>query len=330
MDYQPSTDRYGKMQYKLCGNSGLLLPRISLGLWHNFGSVDDFGVATDMIKYAFDHGVTHFDLANNYGPIPGSSESNFGKILKDNFQGYRDEMIISSKAGHDMWAGPYGDGSSRKNLMASIDQSLRRTGLEYFDIFYSHRYDGVTPVEETMQALIDIVKQGKALYVGISKYPPQQAKQAYDMLKSAGVPCLISQYCYNMFNRAVEAETLPLAASYGSGFISFSPLAQGLLTDKYLKGIPEGSRAARPTGYLQSSQVTPELVRKASLLNELALRRGQSLAQMALAWVLKDERMTSVIVGASSVEQLAANLRTLNKLDFTREELVSINDILNE
>ena len=186
MDYQPSTDRYGKMQYKLCGNSGLLLPRISLGLWHNFGSVDDFGVATDMIKYAFDHGVTHFDLANNYGPVPGSAESNFGKILKDNFQGYRDEMIVSSKAGHDMWAGPYGDGSSRKNLMASIDQSLRRTGLEYFDIFYSHRYDGVTPVEETMQALIDIVKQGKALYVGISKYPPQQAKQAYDMLKSAG------------------------------------------------------------------------------------------------------------------------------------------------
>ena len=330
MDYQPSTDRYDKMQYKLCGNSGLLLPRISLGLWHNFGSVDDFGVATDMIKYAFDHGVTHFDLANNYGPVPGSAESNFGKILKDNFQGYRDEMIISSKAGHDMWAGPYGDGSSRKNLMASIDQSLRRTGLEYFDIFYSHRYDGVTPVEETMQALIDIVKQGKALYVGISKYPPQQAKQAYDILKSAGVPCLISQYCYNMFNRSVEAETLPLAASYGSGFISFSPLAQGLLTDKYLKGIPEGSRAARPTGFLQTSQVTPELVRKASLLNELALRRGQSLAQMALAWVLKDERMTSVIVGASSVEQLAANLRTLDKLDFTPEELVSINDILNE
>lgn len=328
MDYQPSTDRYGKMQYKLCGNSGLLLPRISLGLWHNFGSVDDFGVATDMIKYAFDHGVTHFDLANNYGPVPGSAESNFGKILKDNFQGYRDEMIISSKAGHDMWAGPYGDGSSRKNLMASIDQSLRRTGLEYFDIFYSHRYDGVTPVEETMQALIDIVKQGKALYVGISKYPPQQAKQAYDMLKSAGVPCLISQYCYNMFNRAVEAETLPLAASYGSGFISFSPLAQGLLTDKYLKGIPEGSRAARPTGFLQTSQVTPELVRKASLLNELALRRGQSLAEMALAWVLKDERMTSVIVGASSVKQLSVNLRTLEHLDFTSEELVEIGNIL--
>ena len=329
MDYQPSTDRYGKMQYKLCGNSGLLLPRISLGLWHNFGSVDDFGVATDMIKYAFDHGVTHFDLANNYGPVPGSAESNFGKILKDNFQGYRDEMVISSKAGHEMWAGPYGNGSSRKNLMASLDQSLRRTGLEYFDIFYSHRYDGVTPVEETMQALIDIVKQGKALYIGISKYPPQQAKQAYEILKSAGIPCLISQYCYNMFNRVVEAETLPLAASYGSGFISFSPLAQGLLTDKYLKGIPEGSRAARATGYLQASQVTPELVRKASLLNELALRRGQSLAEMALAWVLKDERMTSVIVGASSVEQLAANLRSLENLDFTSEELVEIDNILN-
>ena len=329
MDYQPSTDRYGKMQYKLCGNSGLLLPRISLGLWHNFGSVDDFGVATDMIKYAFDHGVTHFDLANNYGPVPGSAESNFGKILKDNFQGYRDEMVISSKAGHEIWAGPYGNGSSRKNLMASVDQSLRRTGLEYFDIFYSHRYDGVTPVEETMQALIDIVKQGKALYIGISKYPPQQAKQAYEILKSAGIPCLISQYCYNMFNRVVEAETLPLAASYGSGFISFSPLAQGLLTDKYLKGIPEGSRAARATGYLQASQVTPELVRKASLLNELALCRGQSLAEMALAWVLKDERMTSVIVGASSVEQLAANLRSLENLDFTSEELVEIDNILN-
>ncbi len=330
MDYQPSADRYDKMQYKLCGNSGLLLPRISLGLWHNFGSVDDFGVATDMIKYAFDHGVTHFDLANNYGPVPGSAESNFGKILKENFQGYRDEMIISSKAGHDMWAGPYGDGSSRKNLMASINQSLRRTGLEYFDIFYSHRYDGVTPVEETMQALADIVKQGKALYVGISKYPPRQAKQAYEMLKSAGVPCLISQYCYNMFNRAVEAETLSLAASYGSGFISFSPLAQGLLTDKYLKGIPEDSRAARSTGYLRTSQVTPEVVLKASMLNELALRRDQSLAEMALAWVLRDERMTSVIVGASSVPQLAANLRALDNLDFIMEELVAIDNILKQ
>ena len=328
MTYQPSADRYDKMQYKLCGNSGLLLPRISLGLWHNFGSVDDFGTATDMVKYAFDQGVTHFDLANNYGPVPGSAESNFGRILKENFRGYRDEMIISSKAGHLMWPGPYGDGSSRKNLMASINQSLSRTGLEYFDIFYSHRYDGVTPIEETMQALIDIVKQGKALYVGISKYPPVQARQAYEMLKSAGVPCLISQYCYNMFNRAVEEETLALAASYGSGFISFSPLAQGLLTDKYLQGIPEHSRAARSTGYLQKDQVTAEKVGQASRLNEMAARRGQSLAEMALAWVLKDERMTSVIVGASSVEQLAVNLSTLNNLDFTAEELSEIDDIL--
>ena len=213
MKYQPSADRYSKMQYKYCGNSGLLLPRISLGLWHNFGSVDDFGVATDMIKYAFDSGVTHFDLANNYGPGPGSAEINFGKILKENFQGYRDELIISSKAGHEMWNGPYGGNSSRKNLMASIDQSLCRTGLDYFDIFYSHRYDGVTPVEETMQALIDIVKQGKALYVGISKYPPMQAKVAYEILRSAGVPCLISQYRYSMFDRAVEEEVLPLAVA---------------------------------------------------------------------------------------------------------------------
>ena len=328
MTYQPSADRYAKMQYKQCGNSGLFLPRISLGLWHNFGSVDDFGTATDMIKFAFDHGVTHFDLANNYGPVPGSAETNFGKIYKENLRGYRDEIIVSSKAGHLMWPGPYGDGSSRKNLMASINQSLSRTGLEYFDIFYSHRYDGVTPIEETMQALIDIVKQGKALYVGISKYPPVQARQAYEILKSAGVPCLISQYCYNMFNRAVEDETLALASSYGSGFISFSPLAQGLLTDKYLKGIPEHSRAARPTGYLQLEQVTTEKVDKAFKLNELARRRGQSLAEMALAWVLKDERMTSVIVGASSVNQLAMNLRTLNNLDFTSEELSEIDDIL--
>ncbi len=328
--YQPSADRYSKMQYKYCGNSGLLLPRISLGLWHNFGSVDDFGVATDMIKYAFDNGVTHFDLANNYGPEPGSAEINFGKILKENFQGYRDEMIISSKAGHSMWTGPYGDGSSRKNLMASIDQSLRRTGLEYFDIFYSHRYDGVTPVEETIQTLIDIVKQGKALYIGISKYPPAQARQAYEMMKAAGVPCLISQYRYSMFDRTIEPETLPLAAEYGSGVIAFSPLAQGLLTDKYLHGIPENSRAARSTGFLQLSQVTDDKIQKAMQLNELAARRGQTLAEMALAWVLKDERMTSVIVGASSVRQLAANLHALDNLSFSEEELAEIETILNK
>lgn len=326
--YQPATDRYERMQYKYCGKSGLQLPLISLGLWHNFGSVDDFGVATDMIKYAFDQGITHFDLANNYGPVFGSAEINFGRILKEHFSGYRDEMIISSKAGHEMWEGPYGGNSSRKNLMASIDQSLRRTGLEYFDIFYTHRYDGVTPVEETIQTLIDIVKQGKALYIGISKYPPQQARIAYEMMAKAGVPCLISQYRYSMFDRAVETDSLSLAAEYGSGFIAFSPLAQGLLTDKYLKGIPEHSRAARSTGFLQSSQVTPEKVEIARQLNEIALRRGQTLAEMALAWVLKDERMTSVIVGASSVKQLADNLHALDHLEFTSKELEEIGQIL--
>lgn len=326
--YLPAVDRYEQMPYRYCGKSGLQLPLISLGLWHNFGSVDDFGVATEMIKYAFDHGITHFDLANNYGPVPGSAESNFGRILKENFQGYRDEMIISSKAGHDMWEGPYGGNSSRKNLIASIDQSLRRTGLEYFDIFYSHRYDGVTPVEETIQTLIDIVRQGKALYVGISKYPPQQARIAYDMLAKAGIPCLISQYRYSMFDRAVEAESLSLAAESGSGFIAFSPLAQGLLTDKYLNGIPENSRAARSSGFLQRSQVTPEKVEAARQLNELAGHRGQTLAEMALAWILKDERVTSVIVGASSVKQLADNLRALDCLSFTVEEVNEIERIL--
>ena len=306
MKYQPSAERYDKMQYKYCGNSGLLLPRISLGLWHNFGSVDDFGVATDMIKYAFDNGVTHFDLANNYGPIPGSAEINFGKILKENFQGYRDELIISSKAGHEMWDGPYGGNSSRKNLMASIDQSLRRTGLDYFDI----------------------VKQGKALYVGISKYPPAQAKIAYEMLRAAGVPCLISQYRYSMFDRTVEEKSLPLAAEQGSGFIAFSPLAQGLLTKKYLHGIPEHSRAARSTGFLKVDQVTEDKVGKARRLDEIAARRGQTLAEMALAWVLKDERMTSVIVGTSSVKQLADNLHALDNLNFTNEELAEIEGIL--
>ena len=328
MEYQPSAERYDRMQYRNCGNSGLFLPRISLGLWHNFGSVDDFGIAADMVEYAFDNGVTHFDLANNYGPAPGSAETNFGKILKENFRGYRDEMIISSKAGHEMWAGPYGGNSSRKNLMASIEQSLRRTGLEYFDIFYSHRYDGITPVEETVQALIDIVRQGKALYIGISKYPPEKARVAYEMMKAAGTPCLISQYRYNMFDRAVEAGTLALAAQYGSGFIAFSPLAQGLLTDKYLHGIPEHSRAARVTGFLKVDQVTADKVEKAARLNEVAVRRGQTLAEMALAWVLRDERMTSVIVGASSVKQLSDNLHALDNLAFSNDELAEIEGIL--
>lgn len=330
MDYQPSEHRYEQMVYRRCGKNGLLLPAISLGLWHNFGSVDDFSVATDMIKFAFDHGVTHFDLANNYGPVPGSAEENFGKILKQHFQCYRDEMIISSKAGHEMWSGPYGGNSSRKNLMASIDQSLRRTGLEYFDIFYSHRYDGVTPVEETVQALIDMVKQGKALYVGLSKYPPAQAQKAYEWLQAAGVPCLVSQYRYSMFERAIEEESLALAHEYGSGFIAFSPLAQGLLTNKYLHGIPEHSRAARSTGFLRLDQVTEERVEKARSLDNIAACRRQTLAQMALAWALRDERMTSVIVGASSVKQLSDNLQALANLSFSEAELAQINRILQE
>lgn len=326
--YEPAAERYEQMRYKYCGNSGLQLPQISLGLWHNFGSVDDFSVATDIVKFAFDHGITHFDLANNYGPEPGSAERNFGRILKANFHGYRDEMIVSSKAGHEMWAGPYGGNSSRKNLMASVNQSLRRTGLEYFDIFYTHRYDGVTPVEETVQALIDIVSQGKSLYVGISKYPPRQARMAYELLRQAGVPCLVSQYRYNLFDRGVETESLPLAAEFGSGFVAFSPLAQGLLTDKYLHGIPENSRAARTSGFLQRSQVTPEKVEAARQLNVIARRRGQTLAEMSLSWVLRDSRITSVIVGASTVSQLADNLKALNHPDFTVDELAAIEKAL--
>lgn len=326
--YEPAAERYEQMRYKYCGNSGLQLPQISLGLWHNFGSVDDFSVATDIVKFAFDHGITHFDLANNYGPEPGSAERNFGRILKANFHGYRDEMIVSSKAGHEMWAGPYGGNSSRKNLMASVNQSLRRTGLEYFDIFYTHRYDGVTPVEETVQALIDIVRQGKSLYVGISKYPPRQARMAYELLRQAGVPCLVSQYRYNLFDRGVETESLPLAAEFGSGFVAFSPLAQGLLTDKYLHGIPENSRAARTSGFLQRSQVTPEKVESARQLNVIARRRGQTLAEMSLSWVLRDSRITSVIVGASTVSQLADNLKALNHPDFTVDELAAIEKAL--
>lgn len=326
--YEPAAERYEQMRYKYCGNSGLQLPQISLGLWHNFGSVDDFSVATDIVKFAFDHGITHFDLANNYGPEPGSAERNFGRILKANFHGYRDEMIVSSKAGHEMWAGPYGGNSSRKNLMASVNQSLRRTGLEYFDIFYTHRYDGVTPVEETVQALIDIVRQGKSLYVGISKYPPRQARMAYELLRQAGVPCLVSQYRYNLFDRGVETESLPLAAEFGSGFVAFSPLAQGLLTDKYLHGIPENSRAARTSGFLQRSQVTPEKVETARQLNVIARRRGQTLAEMSLSWVLRDSRITSVIVGASTISQLADNLKALNHPDFTVDELAAIEKAL--
>lgn len=317
------------MKYSYCGESGLQLPKISLGLWHNFGFTDDYDMAKEMIIYAFEKGVTHFDLANNYGPPPGSAESNFGRILKENLASHRDEMIISSKAGHLMWDGPYGDGSSRKYLMASINQSLKRTGLEYFDIFYSHRYDPETPVEETMQALADIVKQGKALYIGLSKYPPAQARKAMAYLQERDVPCLIFQDKYSMFNRKPEKEILGIAREFGSGFIAFSPLAQGVLTDKYLNGVPEYSRAADPSGFLKKEQVTPELVEKVKELSQIATQRNQTMAEMALAWALRDERVTSLIVGARNTTQLAANLRSLKNLSFSAEELSRIDTILD-
>jgi Predicted oxidoreductases (related to aryl-alcohol dehydrogenases) len=317
------------MHYSYCGKSGLQLPRISLGLWHNFGFTDAYETAREMITYAFDQGVTHFDLANNYGPPPGSAETNFGKILKEHLSSHRDEMIISSKAGHLMWDGPYGDGSSRKYLMASINQSLKRTGLDYFDIFYSHRYDSNTPVEETMQALVDIVRQGKALYVGLSKYPPVQARKALNYLQERDVPCLIFQDKYSMFNRRPEKEILDITKEFGTGFIAFSPLAQGVLTDKYLNGIPDHSRAADPTGFLRKEQVTQMLVDKVKQLNEIAGQRGQTMAEMALAWALRDERVTSLIVGARNTEQLKGNLNALRNLSFSQEELGRIDTILD-
>lgn len=318
------------MIYRRCGRSGIELPVISLGLWHNFGDVDDFDTARDMLLTAFDRGICHFDLANNYGPSPGSAEKTFGKVLKDDLASHRDELFISSKAGHDMWPGVYGGNSSRKNLIASCDVSLKRTGLEYFDVFYSHRYDGVTPIEETMQALIDIVRSGKALYAGISKYPPREQEYAYRLLAEAKVPCLVSQYRYSMFDTAAAGENFGLAAANGSGITVFSPLAQGLLTDRYLHGIPAGSRAARSTGFLQMSQVTDDKIAKARRLNELATRRGQTLAQMALAWILTDERVTSVIIGASSVKQLSDNLGAIDSLSFSPEEFSEIRTVLSE
>ncbi len=317
------------MYYRKCGHSGIKLPVLSLGLWHNFGDVDPFDVATEMMLKAFDSGICHFDLANNYGPSPGSAEVNFGRILKQHLSSHRDEMFISSKAGHDMWQGVYGTGSSRKNIIASCDQSLKRTGLDYFDIFYSHVYDGETPVEETMQALIDLVRQGKALYVGISKYPADKQQQAYDILREAHVPCLLSQYRCSLFDPKAQQENFQIAADNGSGIICFSPLAQGLLTDKYLNGIPEGSRAARESGFLKREQVTAERVEAAGKLNEIAKSRNQSLAQMALAWVLNDNRVSSCIIGTSSLAQLTGNLDTLKNLEFSAEETNSINQIIN-
>lgn len=312
------------MPLRRAGRSGILLPAISLGLWHNFGSVDDPAEAERMLLKAFDKGICHFDLANNYGPEPGSAEITFGRFWQRHLRQHRDELFISSKAGHLMWRGPYGDGSSRKNLMASIDQSLRRTGLDYFDVFYSHRYDGVTPIEETMQALIDIVRSGKALYVGLSKYPASLLREAYALLREAHVPCLLSQYRYNLLQREVETDILPLASAEGSGFVAFSPLAQGLLTDKYQHGIPADSRAGRSDGFLRREQVTADVVATASRLTAIARDRGQTLAEMALAWVLRDERVTSVIIGTRHTAQLTDCLAALDHLDFTPEELAAI------
>ncbi len=329
MDYTPLLSRYDTMKYNRCGRSGLLLPAISLGLWHNFGSVDVFENGRKIIHHAFDNGITHFDLANNYGPVPGSAEENFGKILSKDFTGnLRDELIISSKAGYLMWPGPYGEWGSRKYLISSCDQSLKRMGLDYVDIFYSHRPDPNTPIEETMMALDTIVKQGKALYAGISNYDADQSKQAIEILKSLGTPCLIHQPKYSMFVRWVEDGLLDVLDEGGVGCIAFSPLAQGMLTDRYLNGIPEDSRAAKPTGFLKADDITHEKIDTIKHLNDVAKQRNQSLAQMALAWLLKDKRVTSVLIGASSVEQLSNNLSALNNLNFSEAELQSIEKII--
>lgn len=326
--YLADKQRYEQMPYRRCGKSGLLLPAISLGLWHNFGSVDVFEQFKQIAFRAFDRGVTHFDLANNYGPVYGSAEENFGRILKKGLGAYRDELLISTKAGYDMWPGPYGNWGSRKYLMASLDQSLKRMGLEYVDIFYSHRPDPETPIEETMGALVDIVRQGKALYVGISNYNPAQTRAALGVLKEHKVHCLIHQARYSMLDRWVEPELLSVLDEEGVGMIAFSPLAQGLLTDKYLHGIPENSRAAKPTGHLKREQVTVDKIARITRLNELAAQRGQTLAEMALAWIMRDKRVTSVLIGASSVAQLDDNLKALEHLSFTDEELEQIESIL--
>jgi L-glyceraldehyde 3-phosphate reductase len=330
MLYQAAEQRYQKMEYRRCGNSGLKLPAISLGLWHNFGHIDVQENARNILRTAFDHGITHFDLANNYGPPPGSAEENFGKIFKTDFTPYRDELIISTKAGWGMWPGPYGDWGSKKYLVASLDQSLKRMGLDYVDIFYHHRPDPETPLEETMGTLDLMVRQGKCLYVGISSYQPDEAAKAIQILKQLGTPCLIHQPKYSMFVRWVEDGLLDILENNGVGCIPFSPLAQGLLTDKYLKGIPEGSRAAshRGNGAIDESQVSEDKIEKVRKLNAMASERGQKLVHMALSWILKDKRITSVLIGASHPEQVLDSIRCLDNYSFTREELDSIDAIL--
>ncbi len=316
------------MEYRRCGKSGVLLPALSIGLWHNFGGVDDFNNSRAILRKCFDIGITHFDLANNYGPPAGSAEETFGKVLKKDFKTYRDEMLISTKAGYYMWPGPYGEWGSRKYLIASIDQSLKRMGLEYVDIFYSHRPDPNTPVEETMLALDHIVRQGKALYVGISNYNVEQSKKAIEILKELRTPFIIHQARYSMFDRWVEDGLLDYLDKEGIGLISFSPLAQGLLTDKYLTGIPEGSRASKEHGFLRPEHITDDKIGKVRKLNEIAIRRGQTLAQMALAWLLKDKRVTSVLIGVSRISQLEDSWKCLCNADFSENELMEISKIL--
>lgn len=328
MVYQPNNNRYDAMIYNRCGKSGLKLPAISLGLWHNFGGEDRFENGRALIRKAFDLGITHFDLANNYGPPPGSAEENFGEILRKDFSGYRDEMVISSKAGYGMWPGPYGDWGSRKYLVSSLDQSLKRMNLDYVDIFYHHRPDPETPLEETMTALDHIVRQGKALYVGISNYGVEETKQAIQILKELKTPLLIHQPAYSMFNRWVENGLTDLLQEEGAGAIAFVPLAQGLLTNRYLNGIPQDSRALKPNSFLNERDVSEDVLEKVARLNGIAQERGQSLAQMALAWVLRDGKITSALIGASKVSQIEENVAALQNLEFSQDELRAIDDIL--
>lgn len=326
--YAAADDRYTQMEYRRCGRSGVLLPEISLGLWHNFGDVDTLANSIKKAHYAFDHGITHFDLANNYGPSFGSAEETFGMIMEKSFRPYRNELFVSTKAGHDMWPGPYGTLCSRKNLMASLDQSLRRMKLDYVDIFYCHRYDPNTPLEETLQTLVDMVRMGKTLYVGISKFPREAADFAYRYLAERDVPCLLYQGRYNMLNREPETDgIISDAKANGAGFIAFSPLAQGILTDRYLHGIPADSRVARG-GYLKPEALTDEIMLKVQQLNEIAVERGQTLAEMSLAWVLANEAVSSVIIGASSVEQIQRNINALKNKAFSADELKAIDEIV--
>lgn len=329
MTYIPSDNRYDSMNYNRCGNSGLKLPAISLGLWHNWGHIDKFENGRAMVHKAFDLGITHFDLANNYGPPYGSAEENFGTILKKDLSSHRDELIISTKAGWDMWPGPYGNFGSRKYLIASLDQSLNRLGLDYVDIFYHHRPDTETPLEETMGALDHIVRSGKALYVGISQYNPEQTKQAVKILRKLGTPCLIHQPVYNMFNRWIENGLTDVLQEKGIGCIVFSPLAQGIITNKYLTGIPDDSRAKKEGAHLQSSHITQEKILKVRQLNEIAIQRNQTIAQMAIAWVLRLPVITSALIGASRVEQIEQIVETQSNLNFSDEELKKIDHILN-